>query len=145
MLTDIDVRPSYLFSFNPALKGYRPKWLDNLAEDAALEGSMLDGVVVGAENVRSIVTTIRSLYDRQSHKFADHVGGGYFLEDYVAEIRGEPLGCVVIVSYNEAGQANRIVASYRPRTAVMHFARILADEFAGTPIADYFGGSTPRP
>jgi hypothetical protein len=31
---------------------------------------MLDGVVQGADAVRSVVVTIRSLYDRQEHKFA---------------------------------------------------------------------------
>jgi hypothetical protein len=138
MLTESEVRPSYLYSVNPALKDYYPKWVDNLAKDATLEGSMLDGAVQGAENVRSVVTTIRSLYDRQAHKFADRVGNTYFLEDYVAEIRGEPLGCVVLVSYNEAGEAQRVVASYRPRTTVMHFARLLGEKFAGTPIARHF-------
>src|SRR5258705_13463653 len=62
--------PQYLGSGDPALKDYYPAWLDNMADDATVEGSMLDGVVQGAEAVRSVVLTIRSLYDRQQHKFA---------------------------------------------------------------------------
>jgi hypothetical protein len=74
-------RPLYLGAGNPALKDYHPSWLDNLAEDATVEGSMLDGVVQGKEAVRSVVTTIRSLYDRQAHKYAGPSGEGGFLED----------------------------------------------------------------
>ena len=130
--------PLYLDIGGPALKGYYPAWLDNLAEDAVLEGSMLDGAVQGAGAVRSVVATIRSLYDRQAHKFAGPCGELGFIEDYVAEVRGEPIGCVVLVRFNDARQAQHVVASYRPRTAVVHFAQLLADAFANTEIASYF-------
>ena len=32
-----------------------PAWLDNLADDVSLEGSMMDGFVQGAEAVRSVM------------------------------------------------------------------------------------------
>jgi len=131
----------YLGSGDPALKNYYPAWLDNMADDATLEGSMLDGVVVGAEAVRSVVSAIRSLYDRQEHKFAGPYGDNGFLEDYVGVIRGEPIGCVVLIKPNADGQTQHVIASYRPRTAIVHFARLLAAEFAGTPIAEHFGSS----
>jgi hypothetical protein len=121
------------------LKGYYPKWVDNLAPGATLEGSMLDGAVVGADNVRAVVTTIPTLYVRQVHKFAGPAGNGGFLEDYIAEVTGgDPVGCVVLVSYNDAGQADHVVASYRPRTSVVHFAQLLSEKFADTPIAKHF-------
>ena len=133
-----ETRPSYFFGSNPALKNYYPKWLDSLAEDVTLEGSMLDGVVQGANDVRSVVATIRSLYDRQEHTFAGTSGNGGFLEEYVAEVRGAPLGCVVLVTYNDAGKTQHIVASYRPRTSLLQFARLLGEKFTGTPIANSF-------
>jgi hypothetical protein len=133
-----DVLPQYLGSGDPALKNYYPVWLDNLAPDATVEGSMLDGAVQGAEAVRSVVTTIRSLYDRQEHKFAGPYGDNGFLEDYVAEVAGHPLGCVVLVTRNAAGQTQHVVASYRPRTSLLLFSRLLAEKFAGTPIAEHF-------
>jgi hypothetical protein len=37
------------------LANYYPAWLDNLADDVALEGSMMDGVVPGAEAVRTVI------------------------------------------------------------------------------------------
>ena len=37
-----NVRATYLGSGGPALTGYYPAWLDNLADDATVEGSLLD-------------------------------------------------------------------------------------------------------
>src|SRR4029079_9825668 len=130
--------PEDLGSCDAALKDYYPAWLDNMADDATVEGSLLDGAVQGAEAVRSIVVAIRSLHDRQEHKFAGPCGENGFLEDYVAEVRGEPIGCVVLVTRNDAGQTQHVVASYRPRSSLLLFARLLGEKFAGTPIAEHF-------
>ena len=137
-----NVLPEYLGSGDPALKDYYPPWLENMADDATVEGSMLDGVVVGAESVRSVVLTIKSLYDRQEFKFVGPYGDNNgWIEDYVAEVHGEPLGCVVLVKRNDAGQTQHVVASYRPRSTVVHFARLLAEKFARTPIGEHFADS----
>jgi len=128
----------YLGSGDPALKDYYPLWLDDMADDVTVEGSMLDGAVQGAEAVRSIVLAIRSLYDRQEHKFAGPYGDSGFLEDYVATVQGEPIGCVVLVTRNAAGKTQHVVASYRPRSSLVHFSRLLGEKFAGTPIAEHF-------
>jgi len=134
----------YLGGGDPTLKDYYPAWVSNMADDATVEGSMLDGVVQGAEAVRSVVLTIRSLYERQEFRFAGPYGDNGFLEDYVAKVQGEPLGCVVLVTRNAAGQTQHVVASYRPRTSLLHFARLLGEKFAGTPIAGYFTASESR-
>ena len=133
-----DAPPQYLGSGDPALKNYYPAWVNNIADDATVEGSMLNGVVQGADAVRSVVVTIRSLYDRQQHKFAGPYSDNGFLEDYVAEVHGEPIGCVVLVTYNAAGQTQHVVASYRPRSSLLLFSRLLGEKFAGTPIAEHF-------
>ena len=128
----------YLGAGDPALKHYYPVWLDNMADNATVEGSMLDGAIQGAEAVRSVVLAIRSFYDRQEFKFAGPYSADGFLEDYVAKVRGEPLGCVVLVTRNAAGQTQHVVASYRPRSSLLRFASLLSERFAGTPIADHF-------
>jgi len=133
-----DVQAQYLGSGDPALKNYYPAWLDNMADDATLEGSMLDGVVEGAEAVRSVVVTIRSLYDRQEHKYAGPYADNRFLEDYVAEVRGEPIGCVVLVTRNDAGRTQHVVAGYRPRSSLLLLSQLLREKFAGTPYAEHF-------
>jgi hypothetical protein len=135
-----NAQPLYLFKANPALAGYYPKWVDNLAEDATLEGSMLDGIVRG-DDVKKVVLAIRSLYDRQAHRFAGAYGDNNFLEDYVAEVRGRPIGCVVLVYRNGSGQTQHVTASYRPRSSVVFFAKLLAEKFAGTTIAQHFAES----
>jgi len=141
MSTKGKVLAQYLGSGDPALKNYYPAWLDNMADDATVEGSMLDGVVQGADAVRSVVVTIRSLYDRQEHKFAGPCGDNGFLEDYVAKVNGEPIGCVVLVTRNAAGQTQHVVASYRPLRSLLLFSRLLREKFAGTPIAEHFAAS----
>jgi hypothetical protein len=138
MSTNGNVSAQYLAGGDPALKDYYPAWVNNMADDATVEGSMLDGVVQGADAVRSVVLTIRSLYEHQEFKFAGPYGDGGFLEDYVAKVNGEPIGCVVQVTRNTAGQTQHVVASYRPRTSLLLFARLLEEKFAGTPIADHF-------
>ena len=140
MSTKADVLPQYLRRGDPALKDYYPAWVDNIAADATVEGSMLNGAVQGADAVRSIVLTIRSMYTQQEFQFAGPYGDG-FLEGYVARVNDEPIGCVVLVTRNAAGQTQHIVASYRPFNAVLLFARLLREKFAGTPIAEHFAGS----
>ena len=141
MSTKGNVLAQYLGSGDPALKNYYPAWLDDMADDATVEGSMLDGVVQGADAVRSVVVTIRSLYDRQEHKFAGPYGDNGFLEDYVAKVNGEPIGCVVLVTRNAAGKTQHVVASYRPLRSLLLFSRLLREKFAGTPIAEHFAAS----
>jgi hypothetical protein len=130
--------PTYLGGGDPALNGYYPTWVDNLTDNATLEGSLLDGAVQGAEAVRSIVVTIRSLYDRQEHQFAGPYGDRGFLEEYVAQIRGAPIGCVVLVTRNAAGKAQHVVVGYRPRSSLLLLSRLLHEQFAGTPYGAQF-------
>jgi hypothetical protein len=89
------------------------------------------------------VVIIRSLYDRQAHRFAGPYSDNGFLEEYVAEVRGEPIGCVVLVTRNAAGQTQHVVASYRPRSSLLLFSRLLHKKFAGTPLAEHFLADEP--
>lgn len=131
--------PTYLVGGDPALADYYPAWLDNLADDVTVEGSMIDGAVQGADAARSIVVGIRTLYgDSQEFHFAGPWGDNGWLEDYIARVDGRPIGCVALISRNPAGQTQHIVASYRPRSSVVLFARLLGEKFAGTPLANYF-------
>jgi hypothetical protein len=101
----------------------------------------MNGFVQGPEAVRSIVTYIRTLYDRQEFNFAGPYGENGFLEDYTAWVRGEPIGNVVLVTRNAAGQAQHIVANYRPRTTLLLMSRLIGDHFAGTPYGEHFATS----
>ena len=138
MSTTDNVSAQYLASGDPALKDYHPAWVNNIADDATVEGSMLNGALQAADAVRSVVLTIRSLYEHQEFKFAGPYGDNGFLEDYVAKVNGEPIGCVVLVTRNAIGQTQHVVASYRPLNSLLFFSRILREKFAGSPIAEHF-------
>jgi hypothetical protein len=107
-----------------APKDYHPVWLNSLADDVTLEGSAMNGFVQGPEAVLSIVAFIRTLYERQEFNFAGPYGENSFLEDYTAWVHGEPIGNVVLVARNAAGQAQHIVANYRPRSTLLSLSRL---------------------
>jgi hypothetical protein len=131
--------PAYLEDDRPAITGYYPLWVDKLADDATVEGSLLNGAAQGADAVRTIVLAIRDLYERQDHHYAGPCGDAGFLEDYTAVVRGgEPIGCVVLITSDADGKTQRVVAGYRPLNAAMFLSRLLAERFAGTPYAKYF-------
>jgi len=133
--------PTLIIRFDGVLvpsTDYQPVWINSLADDVTIEGSAMNGVAQGAEVVRSIVTYIRTLYDRQEFNFAGPYGEDGFLEDYTAWVRGERLGNVVLITRNAAGEAQHIVANYRPRATLLLVARLIGEHFAGTPIGEHF-------
>ena len=99
---------------------------------------MMNGALLGPEAVRSIVGYIRTLYENQEFNFAGPYGDNGFLEDYSAEVRGQPIGGVVLVSRNAAGQAHHIVANYRPRSTLLLLSRLVGEHFVGTPYGEHF-------
>jgi hypothetical protein len=121
-----------------SLADYYPTWLDNLADDAAIEGSAMDGTAQGADAVRAILGAIRTLYESQTFNYVGPYRDSGTLEDYTAQVRGQPIHCIVLVSRNAAGQTQHIVANYRPRTSLLLLARLVGEKLAGTPYAKHF-------
>jgi hypothetical protein len=132
--------PTYVGGGDPAgrFTDYYPAWLDDLADDVTVEGSLLDGAVQGADAVRTIIGTIRTLYDGQEYNFAGPWGDNSFIEDYTARVRGEPIGCLALVTRNAAGQTQHIAANYRPRSSLLLLSRLLGEKFADTRIGEHF-------
>ena len=105
----------------------------------------MNGVAQGAEAVRSIVTSIRALYYSQEFTFAGPYGENGFLEDYTAQVRGgEQIGNVVLVTRNAAGQAQHIVANYRPRISLLQLSRLIGEQLAGTAYGEHFATGAPE-
>src|SRR5271155_691084 len=94
---------------------YYPAWLDNLAEDATLEGAAMNGAAEGGEVVHTIITAARTLYEHQIFTFTGAFGENGFLEQYTTPIKGEPTGVVVTVAFNAAGEAEHVIVNHRPR------------------------------
>ncbi len=132
--------PTYLGRGDPAgrFADYYPAWMDKLAGDATLEGSLLDGAVQGADAIRAVIGGVRQLYDRQDFNFAGPWGDDSFIEDHTAEVGGMPFGCLHLVTFNVDGQAQHIATHYRPLSSLMVFSCLLRERLAGTPYADHF-------
>jgi hypothetical protein len=65
-------------------------------------------------------------------------GDNGFIEDYTAEVRGRPLGCFHLVTFNADGQAQHVAAHYRRLSSGMFFSRLLRESLAGTPYGEHF-------
>jgi len=122
-------------------KPYYPAWLDNLAEDATLEGAAMEGAAHGAETVRSIVVAARALYEDQQFSYAGPFGHNGFLEVYTTPIKGKPTGVVVTVTRNADGKAQHVAVSHRPTSSMLLFSRLMGEKFTGSPNARYFTAS----
>lgn len=122
-------------------KPYYPAWLDTLADDVTLEAAAMDGTAHGIEDVRRILVDARQLYDEQEFNYAGPCGENGFLEDYSSSVRGMPTYVVVLVTFNSAGQTQRVVVNHRPRSAMLQFSRLMLEKFAGTPYAKHWQGT----
>ena len=98
----------------------------------------MQGVLQGAEAVRSVVLAGRAVFEHQQFSFTGDYGDNGFIEEYTCQLRGEPTSVVVTVTRNAEGKAQHIVVNHRPRSSVMLFARLMGEKFAGTPLAKFF-------
>ena len=117
---------------------YYPVWLNNLADDVTLEGSLINGFLQGPEAVRAIVSCIRKIYEGQEFSFAGPFGENFFFENYTGWVQGEPIGCILMIIRNADGQAQHIAASYRPLKSLLLLSRMVKEYFADTPYSEHF-------
>ncbi|OJZ67948.1 hypothetical protein BRW65_25810 [Mycobacterium paraffinicum] len=119
-------------------KDYYPVWLDDLADDVTLEAAAMDGTAHGTKDVGAIMVVAREQYENQVFTYAGPCGDYGFVEDYTAEVRGVPTRVIVLVTYNAAGQTQRIVVNHRPRSALLSFSRLMREKFAGTALVKHW-------
>ncbi len=131
---------TYLGRGDPARQrtDYYPPWLDNLAEDVTMEGAVLNGIVTGAEDVRTLLAYARTLYEYQDFEFVGDYGPDGFVEDYTSRAQGEPIANIAVVRRNAAGQTQHVIMNHRPLPAVLLFSRLMGEHFADTRYARYF-------
>ena len=122
-------------------KPYYPAWLDKLAADVTGEGPAWTGAIQGAAAVHEVVVAAREIYEFQNFQYAGPCGEYGFLEDYESSVRGVPLRVIVLVTFNAAGEAQRLVVNHRPRSAVLELSRAMFERFANTPLAKHWEGT----
>ena len=99
---------------------------------------MMNGAVCGPEAVRALIAFVRTLYEDQQFSFAGPYGDNGFIEVYNTGVRGEPVGSIVLVDRNAAGEAQHVVVNYRPRRSILLVSQLVGEQFAGTPLGQYF-------
>ena len=99
---------------------------------------MLTGIVQRPEPIRGILGFARQLYDYHEFNYVGRYGDDGFVEDYTSVVRGEPIGSVVVIRFNEAGQAVRIVVNHRPLRSLLLWSQLMGEHFAGTPYEQDF-------
>ena len=129
--------PQYLCSGDPNLKEYYPGWLKDIADDATVEGSMLDGVIEGPDGVRAVVLKInRYMTDRSSYP-SDLTAT---TDGSKTTLRNSEASRWAALSWSSSTTWDR--PSIRGKLSASHVGgslrRLLAAEFAGSPIADHF-------
>jgi hypothetical protein len=117
---------------------YYPAWLDNLADDVTGEGPAWDGAIQGAKAVHEVVVAAREIYEFQEFHYAGPCGQHSFLEDYTSAVHSMPLSVVVLVTFDSAGKAKRLVVNHRPRSSVLELSRVMRERFAGTALAKHW-------
>ena len=118
---------------------YFPEWLRDLADDVTMEASVMNGIARGPQAVRDILGFARTLYDYQEFIFQGEYGENGFAEDYVARFADDrPIGNVVVVRRNPAGQTSGIVISHRPLASVILWSRLMHEHFKDTEYGGYF-------
>lgn len=119
-------------------RDHHPAWIDNLAEDVTIEASVMTGIARGVDAVRAIISHAGTLYAYQEFNFIGDYDEHGTVEDYTSRVHGEPIGSIVVVRYNAAGQTQQIIVNHRPLRSVLLWSNLMAKHFAGTPYADYF-------
>jgi hypothetical protein len=114
-----------------------PPWLANIAQDATLEGAVLKHAVHGKENILTLLSHARTLYEFQDYTHYGHWGDEFFMESYRASVNGVPVECSVIVHLNKAGEADSLLIHHYPLEATLKFSRLMGEKF-GEQFADLY-------
>jgi hypothetical protein len=94
-----------------------------------------------AEAVHEVVVAAKEIYEFQNFHYAGPCGENSFLEDYTSSVRGVPLFVIVLVTFNAAGEAQRLVVNHRPRSSLLLLSRVMLERLAGTPLAKHWEGT----
>ena len=126
-----DVLAQYLGHGDPALADYYPAWLDNMADDATVEGCWTAPCRARRPSGQSWSPSARCMTARSTSSPAPAAR--------TASSRTTSLrSAVVLVTRNDAGKTQHVVAGYRPRSSLLLLSRLLREKFAGTPYAEHF-------
>lgn len=113
--------------------GEKHPFLDDLADDAELRGTVMRRPVSGRDNIKRLVEVVGTLYASQTPTFYGAIGQRHFLQ-YKATLRtGLDLEAVGVVERDEAGLVRRVTMTFAPLDAAVSLSAglggIIGQEF----------------
>ena len=97
-------------------------FLDDLAPDAQLTGSLLRRPICGRDNIRRAVQTVGTLYASQTPLFFGVVDGRGFLQYEAVLHNGRKVQAVVVIERDDAGLVQRVSVTLGPIDALLSLA-----------------------
>lgn len=107
-------------------------FLDDLADDAELRGTVLRRPISGRDRIKRLVEAVGTLYASQTPTFYGAIGQRHFLQ-YQATLRGGlGLEAVGVIERGDAGIVHRVAMTVAPLDAALSLSaglsRILGQE-----------------
>jgi hypothetical protein len=99
--------------------GEKHPFLDDLADDAELRGTVLRRPVSGRDNIKRLVEAVGTLYASQTPTFYGAIEKRHFLQ-YQATLRaGLDLEAVGVIERDESGLVRRVTMTFAPLDAAV--------------------------
>jgi hypothetical protein len=99
--------------------GEKHPFLDDLADDAELRGTVLRRPVSGRDNIRRLVEAVGTLYASQTPTFYGAIEQRHFLQ-YQATLRsGLDLEAVGVIERDKTGLVRRVTMTFAPLDAAL--------------------------
>ncbi|MDQ0996214.1 hypothetical protein QFZ34_001391 [Phyllobacterium ifriqiyense] len=106
--------------------GEKHPFLDDLADDAELRGTVLRRPVSGRDNIRRLVEAVGTLYAAQTSTFYGAIDQRHFLQ-YKATLRaGLDLEAVGVIERDDTGLVRRVAMTFAPLDAALSLSAGLA-------------------
>ncbi|MEH2702258.1 MULTISPECIES: hypothetical protein [Rhizobium] len=115
--------------------GEKHPFLDDLADDAELRGTVLRRPVSGRDNIKRLVEVVGTLYASQTPTFYGAIDQRHVLQ-YQATLRtGLDLEAVGVIERDETGLVQRVTMTFAPLDAAVSLSAelggIVGEEFGG--------------
>lgn len=104
---------------------HRPAFLDELADDVVLGGSVLKQLVQGRHDVTRIVEAVGTLYIAQEYLYAGRADGRDFVEYDATLADGTAIRGLVSLTRDTQGHVKRVDVGHQPYDAIGKVARSL--------------------
>ncbi|MBY3037301.1 hypothetical protein HFO56_35840 [Rhizobium laguerreae] len=99
--------------------GEKHPFLNDLADDAELRGTVLRRPILGRDNIKRLVEAVGTLYASQTPTFYGAIEERHFLQ-YKATLRsGLDLEAVGVVERDESGLVRRVTMTFAPLDAAV--------------------------